>query len=200
MDFPKPVADLIDELKTLPAIGSRSAERIALWLLMDKKRNPVSLAEALVECEKQVGFCVECGFFSEKGKECEICRSEKKRATNSICVVEKAPDVIALERSGAFQGLYHCLGGVLSPLDGIHPEDLKIDSLLKRVDAIKPGGEVILAIGANVEGEATSSYLEDLLRGKEVTVTRLARGLPVGANLEFADQLTLERAFKERVS
>jgi len=199
MEYPQPVADLIHELKALPAIGPRSAERIALWLLIDKKRNPISLAESLVECEKQIGFCSQCGFFAARDQDCEICLSEKRK-DNAICVVEKASDVIALERSGAFKGKYHCLGGVLSPLDGIHPEDLKIESLLTRVDALPEGGEVILAIGVNIEGEATSSYLEDLLNEKEVTVTRLARGLPVGANLEFADQLTLTRAFEGRVS
>jgi len=199
MNYPAPVAELIDQLKVLPAIGPRSAERIALWLLMNHKRNPVSLAEALVECEKKVGFCSECGFFSQRESLCDICVSDK-RNKKAICVVEKAPDVIALERSGAFKGLYHCLGGVLSPLDGVHPESLKIDSLLNRVDKLNGEGEVILAIGAHVEGEATSSYIEELLKEKGVKVSRLARGLPVGANLEFADQLTLTRAFEGRMS
>jgi len=197
MEYPKTVRDLIDELKLLPAIGSRSAERIALWLLMDKKRNPLSLSEVLIRCEKEVGFCEVCGFFSAIEEKCEICLSTKRRL-NAICVVEKAPDVMVLERSGAFDGLYHCLGGVLSPLDGIHPEDLKIDSLIKRVQKMEGEVEVILAIGANVEGEATSNYLSELLEGKGVKVTRLARGLPVGANLEFTDQLTLARAFEGR--
>ncbi len=199
MVYPKPVEELIDQLRILPAIGPRSAERIALWLLLDRKRNPVSLAEALVECEKQVGFCSQCGFFAEKGEDCSVCNSSR-RTSNAICVVEKAPDVIALERSGAFNGKYHCLGGVLSPLDGIHPEDLRIESLIHRVDEMDEGAEVILAIGVHIEGEATSSYLEGVLKDKEVKVTRLARGLPVGANLEFADQLTLTRAFEGRLS
>ncbi len=196
MDYPQPVHELINELKSLPAIGARSAERIAIWMLRDKRRNPISLAEALVNCEKEVGACPECGFFSLRGELCEICAS-KKRERNAVCVVEQAPDVMSLERSGAFKGLYHCLGGVLSPLDGVHPEDLRIESLMRRVDQMD-GGEVILAIGAHVEGEATSNYLAELLEGKGVKVTRLARGLPVGANLEFADQLTLARAFEGR--
>ncbi len=197
MNYPKAVGELVDQLKLLPAIGPRSAERIALWLLMDSKRNPLSLAEALVECEKQIGFCQKCGFFSEKESLCEICTSTK-REQNTICVVERAPDVIALERSAAYKGLYHCLGGVLSPLDGVHPENLNIDSLIKRVRDFSDGGEVILAISANVEGEATSHYIADLLSHRGVKVTGLARGLPVGANLEFADQLTLARAFEGR--
>lgn len=197
MNYPDAVDALIDELKVLPAIGPRSAERIALWLLMDRKRNPISLAEALVRCEQETSFCPECGFFSTLQMHCELCESTK-RNQNKICVVEKAPDVMVLERSGAYDGLYHCLGGVLSPLDGVHPEDLKIEPLLRRTESLGAGGEVILAISANVEGEATSSYLADILEGKGVKVTRLARGLPMGGNLEFADQLTLARAFEGR--
>lgn len=199
MDYPKAVSELIGELKLLPAVGPRSAERIALWLLMDKRRNPISLAEALVQCERDVDFCLTCGFFTTGSEPCEIC-SSSKRQRGSICVVERAPDVMALERSDAFKGLYHCLGGLLSPLDGVHPEDLKIDSLLKRVDDLGDDPEVILAISSNVEGDATASYIADLLIEKEVKVTRLARGLPVGANLEFTDQLTLARAFEGRKS
>lgn len=197
MDYPKAVSELISELKLLPAIGPRSAERIALWLMMDKKRNPLALAESLVEVEKQIGFCAECGFFSLKGECCEICESSK-REQSAICVVERAPDVMAIERSAAYKGLYHCLGGLLSPLDGVHPEDLKIDALLKRAEALGESGEVILAIGSNVEGEATASYLTELLLKQGVRVSRLARGLPVGANLELTDQLTLARAFEGR--
>lgn len=198
MNYPRPVLDLIEQLSLLPAIGPRSAERIALWLLLDTKKASLSLAESLVECEKHIGFCLECGFFAPKGDKCEICISQK-RDCGVVCVVEKAPDVIALERSGAFNGLYHCLGGVLSPLEGIHPEDLRIDGLLRRIDS---GGveEVILAIGAHVEGEATSSYLEGVLKEKSVRVTRLARGLPIGGSLEYADQLTLNKAFEGRSS
>jgi len=198
MDYPAPLQELITQLKALPAVGPRSAERIALWLLLDRKRNPISLAEALVECEKHIGFCPTCGFFSEGEQECKICRSEQ-RNPHAICVVEKAPDILALERAGAFTGRYHCLGGVLSPLDGVHPEDLRIGSLMQRVEALGDEGEIILAIGGHIEGEATSNYLEDLLREFPVRVTRLARGLPVGANLEFTDQLTLTRAFEGRL-
>ena len=197
MDFPKAVSDLINEFKVLPAIGPRSAERIVVWMLMDAKRNPVSLAEALVKCEQEVSFCEKCGFFSEKEELCDLC-SSSKRQNNLICVVEKAPDVIILEKSQAFKGLYHCLGGVLSPLDDVHPEDLKIASLERRVAEFDGDGEIILAVSASVEGEATCNYLESLLSSDTVKVTRLARGLPVGSNLEYADQLTLERAFEGR--
>ena len=195
MNYPESVTKLVDELKLLPAIGPRSAERIALWLLMDRRRNPISLAEALVACEREVGFCESCGFFQgENG--CEVCDA-KTRERNKICVVEQAPDVMVLERSGAFKGMYHCLGGVLSPLDGIHPEDLRIASLMNRIEQLEDG-EVILAISASVEGEATCGYLENILKEKEVKVTRLARGLPMGSTLEYADQLTLARAFEGR--
>ncbi len=197
MKLPKAVSELIDELKVLPAIGPRSAERIAVWMLTNAKRNPVSLAEALIKCEQEVSFCKDCGYFSQGGELCEVCTSPR-RQRHLICVVEKAPDVIVLERSQAFTGLYHCLGGVLSPLDNVHPEDLKIASLKRRVEAFEDGGEVILALNASVEGEATCNYLESLLSSETVKVTRLARGLPVGAHLEYADQLTLERAFEGR--
>lgn len=197
MDYPEALSNLIDELKRLPAIGPRSAERIALWLQMNKKRNPLSLAEALVNCERETGFCPECGFFSTQDHPCELCTSPK-RIQNLLCVVESAPDVISLERSQAFRGLYHCLGGLLSPLDGIHPEDLSINTLLKRAKLLPADGEVILGIGAHVEGEATASYLSELLQQEGIKVSRLARGLPMGASLEFADQLTLARAFEGR--
>lgn len=165
---------------------------------MGKNKNPISLAEALVNCVKEVGFCPQCGFFSEHEIHCQICRDEQ-RSQHEICVVERASDILSLERSEAFRGFYHCLGGLLSPLDGVHPEDLKIEGLVARVQKLNAEeGEVILALGANVEGEATSSYIEEILSPHGIKVTRLARGIPVGANLEFTDQLTLARAFEGR--
>ncbi|MFT4176894.1 MAG: recombination mediator RecR [Luteolibacter sp.] len=195
-DFPEPVRELIGELKRLPGVGPRSAERIAVWLLQNPKAAPTSLAAALVEAERQVRPCPVCGFFAtEEG--CAIC-DDPKRDDALLCVVEQATDVLPLERSGAFSGRYHCLGGKLSPLDRISPEDLKIPELLKRLENPEREIEVILALGADVEGEATANYLADLLRGKNCRLTRIAQGLPAGGGLEHADELTLLRAMQGR--
>lgn len=194
-DFPVPVRTLIDELKRLPGIGPRSAERMAVWLLQSKKAEPKTLAEALVKADEEIIACPTCGFFATR-ESCGIC-DDPRRDDCLLCVVEQATDVIPLERSGAFKGRYHCLGGKLSPLDRVSPEDLNIPALLRRVDQ---GGvmEIILALGADVEGEATSNYLADLLRGKPVKLTRIAQGLPAGGGLEHADELTLIRALQGR--
>jgi recombination protein RecR len=194
-DFPIPVRALIDELKRLPGIGSRSAERMAVWLLQNRKAAPKVLAEALVKAEEEIIACSACGFFATR-ESCDIC-DDPKRDDSILCVVEQATDVIPLERSGAFKGRYHCLGGKLSPLDRVSPEDLNIPSLMRRVE--KGGGmEIILALGADVEGEATSNYLADMMRGKPVKLTRIAQGLPAGGGLEHADELTLIRALQGR--
>lgn len=194
-DFPIPVRGLIDELKRLPGIGPRSAERMAVWLLQNKKAEPKVLADALVKADAEIIACPACGFFATR-EICGICADPKRDGT-LLCVVEQATDVIPLERSGVFKGLYHCLGGKLSPLDRVSPEDLNIPGLIRRVDA---GGvaELILALGADVEGEATSNYLADMLRGKPVKLTRIAQGLPAGGGLEHADELTLIRALQGR--
>jgi len=194
-DFPLPVRNLVAELKRLPGIGPRSAERMAVWLLQHKKAEPLVLAEALVEAHGKIIACPVCGFFATR-ETCGIC-SDPKRDDTILCVVEQATDVLPLERSGAFKGRYHCLGGKLSPLDRVSPEDLNIPELLRRVEA---GGEmeIILALGADVEGEATSNYLADMLRGKSARVTRIAQGLPAGGGLEHADELTLIRALQGR--
>ncbi|MFM2197213.1 MAG: hypothetical protein RLZZ505_645 [Verrucomicrobiota bacterium] len=186
---------LIDELKRLPGIGPRSAERMAVWLLQNKKAEPKILAEALVKAEEEIIPCPACGFFATR-ESCGIC-DDPKRDDSLLCVVEQATDVIPLERSGAFRGRYHCLGGKLSPLDRVSPEDLNIPSLIRRVE--NGGGmEIILALGADVEGEATSNYLADMMRGKPVKLTRIAQGLPAGGGLEHADELTLIRAMQGR--
>lgn len=196
IDFPEPVRALVTELKRLPGIGPRSAERIAVWLLQNKKAEPLALASALETAEEKIIACPVCGFFATQ-ELCEIC-VDPKRDDTLLCVVEQATDVLPLERSGAFKGRYHCLGGKLSPLDRVSPEDLKIPELMRRIEAVTGEMEIILALGADVEGEATSNYLADLMRGKPIKITRIAQGLPAGGGLEHADELTLIRALAGR--
>jgi recombination protein RecR len=195
-DFPEPVRDLISELRRLPGIGPRSAERVAVWLLQNPKADPAALADALQTAKETIRPCPACGFFAtDEG--CVVC-DDPKRDDHMLCVVEQATDVLPLERSGSFRGRYHCLGGKLSPLDRVSPEDLRIPELLRRVDAATEELEVILALGSDVEGEATANYLADLLRGKNCRLTRIAQGLPAGGGLEHADELTLMRAMQGR--
>ncbi len=194
-DYPEAVKNLVGELKRLPGVGPRSAERMAVWLLQNGKADPLALSGALVAAHEEVIACPVCGFFATRDL-CSIC-GDVRRDETVLCVVEQATDVLPLERSGAFKGRYHCLGGKLSPLDRVMPEDLKIEELRRRVEA-NPGMELILALGADVEGEATSNYLADLLRGKVSKMTRIAQGLPAGGGLEHADELTLIRALQGR--
>jgi recombination protein RecR len=195
-DFPEPVKALVAELKRLPGVGPRSAERMAVWLLRSKKAEPASLAAALVKAKEEIISCPVCGFFATRDA-CGIC-DDPRRDDRLLCVVEQATDVLPLERSGAFNGRYHCLGGKLSPLDRVSPEDLEIPSLLKRIGEGEI--EVILALGSDVEGEATANYLADLLRGRNCRISRIAQGLPAGGGLEHADELTLMRALQGRRS
>ena len=195
-DFPQPVRNLIQELKRLPGVGPRSAERIAVWLLQSPKADPAALAEAVSAAKEKILPCPVCGFFATQDG-CTVC-DDPKRDARMLCVVEQATDVLPLERSGAFRGRYHCLGGKLSPLDRVSPEDLRIPELLRRVDEAAEEIEVILALGSDVEGEATANYLADLLRGKNCRLTRIAQGLPAGGGLEHADELTLLRAMQGR--
>lgn len=195
-DFPQPVRDLIAELKHLPGVGPRSAERIAVWLLQHPKACPEDLAAAIREAEARVEDCPVCGFFAT-AEGCGICQDEGREPL-ALCVVEQATDVLPLERSGAFRGRYHCLGGKLSPLDRVTPEDLRIPQLLRRLEAMEGEVEVILALGSDVEGEATANYLADLLRGRNCHLSRIAQGLPAGGGLEHADELTLLRAIQGR--
>lgn len=194
-DYPLPVLDLIEALRRLPGVGPRSAERMALYLLQNPKSQPGSLAQAVVTAATEVTACGTCGFFST-AEGCPVCSDQSRDATK-LCVVEQATDVLPIERSGAFKGFYHCLGGKLSPLDDVGPDDLRIAALLRRVEAI-PGVELILALSADVEGEATANYLGDLLASKSCSLTRLAQGLPAGGDLEHADALTVSRAFEGR--
>jgi recombination protein RecR len=198
-DFPEPVRLLISELKRLPGIGPRSAERIAVWLLQNPKADVSALAGALAAAKEAVVACTRCGFFATADG-CVLC-DDPRRDPRVLCVVEQATDVLPLERSGAYRGHYHCLGGKLSPLDRVSPEDLRIPSLLARLAGASGGGgqtEVILALGSDVEGEATANYLADLLRPRDCRITRIAQGLPAGGGLEHADELTLMRALQGR--
>lgn len=195
-DFPEAVKLLVGELKRLPGIGPRSAERIAVWLLQNPKGHPVELAKALQAAKETIRPCPVCGFFAT-AEACGIC-DDPKRDDQMLCVVEQATDVLPLERSGSFRGRYHCLGGKLSPLDRVSPEDLRIPALLRRVDAATAEIEVVLALGSDVEGEATANYLAELLRGRNCRLTRIAQGLPAGGGLEHADELTLIRAMQGR--
>ena len=195
-DFPEPVRELIGQLKRLPGIGPRSAERIAVWLLQSPKADPSALAAALQTARETIRPCPVCGFFATEAG-CGIC-DDPKRDEHMLCVIEQATDVLPLERSGSFRGRYHCLGGKLSPLDRVSPEDLRIPSLLRRIEAAPAQIEVVLALGSDVEGEATANYLADLLRGKNCRITRIAQGLPAGGGLEHADELTLIRAMQGR--
>mgnify|MGYP002622318896 FL=1 len=193
IEYPEAVIALVEELKALPGVGPRSAERIAIWLLQHPKSNPDALASALTRAKTEVSSCPTCGFFATADR-CAVCGHPNREKT--LCVVEQATDVLPMERSGVFKGRYHCLGGRLSPLDNVTPDDLRIAGLVRRVEEERIE-EVILALGADVEGEATASYVSDLLRGK-CRVSRLAQGLPVGGGLEHADALTLARAFEGR--
>ena len=195
LDYPPPLRRLIAQLKSLPGLGPRSAERLMLWLMQDGGRIEPML-DALADASAHVQACEDCGFFIEREEECALCHNPK-RQQQVICVVEQAADVLKLERSGAFQGLYHVLGGKLSPLDNVTPEDLRIEALLARVKRMSTE-EVILAVGSDVEGEATASYLNDLLKAEGISVTRLAQGLPAGGGLDHADELTLYQALHGR--
>ena len=179
----------------MPGIGPRSAERIALWIVQAPNSRPGEISEAITRCSKAVINCRECGFFAE-GELCAIC-SDPARDRSVLCVVEQPTDILPLERTGAFNGVYHALGGKLSPLNHVGPEDLRFETLLQRIKQAPPS-ELILALGADVEGEATASYLSQLLAGIELRVTRLAQGLPAGLGLESADDVTIARAFSGR--
>jgi recombination protein RecR len=191
---------LTDHLSKLPGIGRKTAQRLALFILKLPDEDVRSLANTLIELKEKVKYCSECSNITETDP-CIIC-SNPKRDRSVICVVEDPKDVIAIERTNEFDGLYHVLGGSLSPLDGIGPDDLKIQALIDRLRGMRadsPVHEIIMALAPNVEGEATTMYLSKLLRPFEITLTRIARGLPIGSDLEFVDQATLARALEARV-
>lgn len=196
-DYPPAALRLVAALRKLPGIGPRSAERLALHLLSAPPGAAQELAHALQEARHQIHPCPECSFFSEDGL-CEICR-DKNRDPVLLCVVEHAPDVLNFERSGAFKGKYHVLGGLLSPLDGIGPDELKIPTLLQRTQASKVQ-EVILGFGTDARGETTAIYLAKELSALGVKITRLATGVAAGSGLEFVDSITLGHALSHRRS
>jgi len=188
------VDNLVAQLTRLPGVGTRTAHRLAFHLLRVPKDEAEALAAAIGDVKDRVRFCSECGNLTEEDR-CEICRDERRDRT-LVCVVEQPADLVSLERTHEYRGLYHVLGGSLSPIDGVEPEHLRIDELMGRVE--RNGiQEVVLATNPNMTGEATAAYLADRLRGR-VRVTRLASGLPVGGDLEYADEVTLGRALSGR--
>jgi recombination protein RecR len=194
-EYPAALRDLIAQLRQMPGIGPRSAERIALWIVQARGDQPEQIARAVAATRQAIHPCKLCGYFTTV-EICEICQ-DSSRAADQLCVVEQPTDILPLEKTSAFRGRYHSLGGKISPLDHVGPEDLRIKELLDRIEKEK-FSEIIFALAADVEGEATTNYLVDLLKGKPMTLTRIARGLPAGGGLESADELTLSAALSGR--
>ncbi|HAA4538059.1 TPA_asm: recombination protein RecR [Listeria monocytogenes] len=195
MHYPEPITKLIDSFMKLPGIGPKSAARLAFYVLDMKEDDVLDFAKALVDAKRNLSFCSVCGHIIDKDP-CYIC-ADTSRDRSVICVVQESKDVIAMEKMRDFHGLYHVLHGTISPMDGIGPEDINIPDLLKRLqdDTIE---EVILATNPNVEGEATAMYISRLLKPSGIKVTRIAHGLPVGGDLEYADEVTLSKAMEGR--
>jgi recombination protein RecR len=190
-----PIQDLIEELGRLPGVGPKSAQRMAFHLLQVDMADAERLANAIRAVKERVRFCARCFNVSEL-EECRICRDARRDPT-LLCVVEEPRDVLAIEKTNEFRGRYHVLGGAISPIDGMGPEQLRIRELVRRIGE-EDVSEVVLATNPNIEGEATASYVSKLLKAMEVNVSRLASGLPVGGDLEYADEVTLGRAFAGR--
>lgn len=195
MNVSSAIQKLLDELERLPGVGPKSAQRIAYWILNEDRIDATRLAQAIIEVKDTVHFCTRCFNYAQDDL-CDICASPK-RDQNTICVVSEPRDIPPIERTGTFSGVYHVLGGALSPLEGIGPDDLHIAELLARLND-PTISEVILATNPNIEGETTASYLARLIKPLGVKVSRLASGLPVGGDLEFADEVTLGRAIEAR--
>jgi recombination protein RecR len=195
MLYPQPMSKLIHELSKLPGIGPKTAQRLAFHILTRPEEEISKLAESLLEAKLKIGFCSVCGHLTEASP-CSIC-SERNRDQSLICVVEESRDVIAMEKTKVYKGLYHVLGGAISPLEGIGPDDLRIKELLERISA-NVFKEIIIATDPNIEGETTALYLSKIFRPLGLKITRLARGLPVGGDLEYADEITLGKAFEGR--
>ena len=194
-EYPSSIRDLITQLRQMPGIGPRSAERIALWIVQARGHQPEDIAGAITATRQSVRGCPRCGFFTVE-EICGIC-ADPTRGADLLCVVEQPTDILPLEKTGAFRGRYHSLGGRISPLDHVGPDDLRIKQLLARVEEEK-FSEIILALAADVEGEATTNYLVELLKPFPIILTRIAHGLPAGGGLESADELTLYRALSGR--
>lgn len=191
--LPQSVSELITQFSKFPGIGRKTAQRLAFHVLTSSQEDAALFAGAIMEVKTKIIFCSLCGGITEDDP-CQIC-TDPKRNQNQICIVEDAADIFAFERGGLFNGVYHVLGGMLSPIDGIGPEDLNLDTLLSRVQA---GMELILATNPSIEGDATALYIHRLLEDKDVVITRLARGLPVGGDLEYTDDATLIKALDGR--
>ncbi len=191
--YPEPANKLIDQLSQLPGIGRKTAQRLAFYILKSDDTYIRNLSDAISDIKKNILFCDNCGIMSEKNI-CHICQ-DIDRVGNIICVVEQPQDIYAFEKTNSFRGRYHVIGGVLSPLDGIGPDDLNLEKLYNRV---KSGMEIIIATNPSIEGDTTSLYLAKILEKLGAKVTRLARGLPVGGDLEYMDELTLARAIEGR--
>ena len=193
--LPKSVETLISEFTKFPGIGKKTAQRLAFHILSSATEEAARFASSVVDVKTLVEACTVCGGISDEDL-CEICKNNK-RDHSIICVVERSEDIFAFERTNSFMGVYHVLGGLLSPLDGIGPEKLNIQTLKSR---LKSGMEIVLATSASLEGDATALYLQKLFQHKKITITRLARGLPVGGELEYTDEATLLRALEGRTS
>ena len=190
--FIEPIGRLINEFTKLPGVGKKTAQRYAYKIIDMSKEEAAAFAQSILECKRKVRYCSVCGNFSEE-EVCEIC---KKRDSSVICVVKEPKDVVAMEKLREFKGVYHVLHGVISPMDGIGPNDIRIKELLSRID--DKVTEVIIATNPDVEGDATALYIAKLLKPLGVKVTRLAHGIPIGGEIEYTDEVTLSRAFHER--
>lgn len=195
MPLPDSITALIAALNKLPGVGPRSAERIALSLVQTETASVKHLAEVIIQARERIQFCTTCGALTEKSP-CPICDNDRRDGT-LICVVERPVDILSIEKSGTFRGKFHVLGGKISPLDGVEPEDLRIVDLEKRL-AAEPIKEIVIALATDVEGDATSYYLAKRLARSGLKISRIAYGLPAGSGLEFADELTLSRALEGR--
>ncbi len=195
MRYPLPIQRLLDELERLPGVGPKSAQRIAYWLLTAEATDAERLAESIVEVKRSIHFCSRCFNFAEADL-CAIC-ADPERDQSAICVVEEPRDLTAIERTSEYHGVYHVLHGAISPIDGIGPDQLKVRELIERLGT-ESVTEVVVATNPNVEGETTALYLARLIKPLGVRVTRIASGLPVGGDLEFADEVTLGRALEAR--
>lgn len=195
MPLPDSITALIAALSKLPGVGPRSAERIALHLVQTESGVVKNLADVIVTARERIQFCTTCGALTEKSP-CAMC-ADMRRDGSLICVVERAVDILSIEKSGTYRGKFHVLGGKISPLDGVEPEDLRIAELEKRLTA-EPFKEVVIALGTDVEGDATSNYLAKRLARSGLKISRIAYGLPAGSGLEYADELTLSRALEGR--
>ena len=193
--FPDSILQLIEAFSSFPGIGKKTAQRMAFHVLRSSSNIASQLSESVINMKSKIRFCSVCNGITENDP-CNIC-SNPKRDESSICIVEQASDVYTFEKTNSYHGVYHVLGGVLSPLDGIGPDDLAIESLISRV---KPGFEIVIATNPSIEGEATSLYIAKLLNEQSVKVTRLARGLPMGGDLEYLDEATLMRAMEGRTT